>query len=1336
MAKKPDTAKDIKSDAKTYEAGKASTDFKDTKDKDKTGEIKGFTRAVPVILCAAALFITLCFITGETGDFGRFISSLFMGLFSYAAYTIPAFIVIHAVFLFSDIKKKRLLSRAIMSVVALITLAEIAYIIPNISAELTFDAAKFYTDGTNGIGGGFIGSAVGYAIYKILGKIGLIITIILTFCLYGIFCFAGKGEVVYAAILKKLASVANFFAKIEEKKTENKKKEKEAKEEKRRLADDKKNAAFFDDDYFDTANGISQLEIPELGIYESKTHAKAESFIHPSESVSSIEKESAEKDGSGVSHSYREEPVFEKTDAKSDGYRSDDIIFEVRERKDGAYSAPFADNSAEKVFTFDERDTRSPYDEDSADKFFSGSFDPYDIALNEKNANKKSSRADEVASARRSFTEDISELTPEYVEKMRRLAEFEARKQEALMRKAAREAAEAKAAEASSLEKEEVSYSAKERSETPYSPRFRAEEKTEETRKEEVLHDNEPYSYSAYSEKGAPSHFDEKAHTYTGISEVTSSYEEYKKDVADAKSNAPRDFGFVGDTATVTAESAAVCAEEMADYTVAREEKIHGRPLAAEEKASSFATYSATENRNSGFTAEVTEKNATVNFEAERKTVDFSVEPSVSEKHSEPETMVTDKEDGKTEKEILTEEKLSAPPYTEADVETSRITVNRTSIEPELSSNLGLDFSVDEEEDFGEGEPEEIVTPKEIPPEERNEKINDYRRMFTIFDGKKEEADDTADGVRMSDIHVAEEDEFGTEEDASGVDKFNDSAITQDLDLNEDGISDESDTEFYEEDDIEDFDGEDGIDKNADIPFEIDEPVIHKKNRPDYSSYKFPPLDFLKKGVVENSEEINDEIQLNGEILLNTLESFNIKATIRGIERGPRITRYSVVPAKGVRVNQIEKLSDDMALALAAESIRIEAPIPGKSAVGIEVPNKISSIVSLRDLLEDEEFINSNSKTRVCIGKSVEGAHVFGDIGEMPHLLIAGATGMGKSVCINALITSILYKARPDEVKFIMIDPKKVEFAPYDGIPHLLVPVVTETKQAAGVLLWAVDEMNKRYDIIQKLFVKNIDSYNDKVKLHPELGEPMSKIIIFIDELNDLMIQVRDPVENLIMLIAQKARAAGIHLVIGTQRPSVNVITGVIKANIPSRIACKVSSGVDSRTILEQIGAEKLIGKGDMLFAPGGKPNPKRVQGAYVSETETENIVNFIKNQVKGVIYDEEIMEDMRRAAQKCDRNKNNSSQDEDYDEGDADNAGFLHDRKFLAAVEQAIKRRSVATSFLQRKLRIGYSKAAQYIDIMEDLGIVGPKDGSKPRDVLISMEEWLEKLSRLTDDD
>jgi S-DNA-T family DNA segregation ATPase FtsK/SpoIIIE len=387
-------------------------------------------------------------------------------------------------------------------------------------------------------------------------------------------------------------------------------------------------------------------------------------------------------------------------------------------------------------------------------------------------------------------------------------------------------------------------------------------------------------------------------------------------------------------------------------------------------------------------------------------------------------------------------------------------------------------------------------------------------------------------------------------------------------------------------------------------------------------------------------------------------------------------------------------------------------------------------MVYLRGLLEDPQFKNAKSPATCAVGKSISGENVYIDIAKMPHLLVAGATGMGKSVCINAILISMLYKARPDEVKLILVDPKKVEFNVYNGIPHLLIPVVTDPKQAAGALMWAVEQMEKRYDMIEKLCVRNIEAYNAKVKENPALGEPMPKIVIVIDELNDLMIQVRDPVENLIMSIAQKARAAGIHLIIGTQRPSVNVITGVIKANIPSRISCKVSASVDSRTILERAGAEKLLNNGDMLFHPVGLSDPIRVQGAFVTDAEVEAVMEALKKQNKGNSYDEQAIEDINRAAKKCSKKK-----DSDFDEDDGDDEsageGYLNDQKFLDAVDVAIKNQKIATSLIQRKLSIGYGKAAKYIDVMESLGIVGEANGPKPREVLITMDEWHEMLAR-----
>ena len=338
---------------------------------------------------------------------------------------------------------------------------------------------------------------------------------------------------------------------------------------------------------------------------------------------------------------------------------------------------------------------------------------------------------------------------------------------------------------------------------------------------------------------------------------------------------------------------------------------------------------------------------------------------------------------------------------------------------------------------------------------------------------------------------------------------------------------------------------------------------------------------------------------------------------------------------------------------------------------------------------------------------------------------------MGKSVCINSIMISMLYKARPDEVKFIMIDPKKVEFRMYSGIPHLLIPVITEAKQAAGALMWAVDEMERRYELIEKNNVRNIEAYNEKVIFDTSLGEPLPKIVIVIDELADLMMQVRDPVEDLIMRIAQKARAAGIHLIIGTQRPSVQVITGAIKANIPSRISCKVTSQVDSRTIFDMAGAEKLLNRGDMLYWPVDKTKALRVQGAFVSDSEVENIMEYLKSQVTENAYDDEVFAEINKAAQKCGNKKSGGVSADDIDDG-GEECGYYSDQQFIDAVELAIRSKKVSTSLLQRKLSIGYGKAAKYIDAMEEIGIVSEPKGQKPRDVLLSMDEWHEKLSRV----
>ena len=510
-------------------------------------------------------------------------------------------------------------------------------------------------------------------------------------------------------------------------------------------------------------------------------------------------------------------------------------------------------------------------------------------------------------------------------------------------------------------------------------------------------------------------------------------------------------------------------------------------------------------------------------------------------------------------------------------------------------------------------------------------------------------------------------------------------------------------------------------------PFDVDEPK-DEPMKPDFKDYKMPPIDLLSRGEPLN-ESTEQEIQENTNRLIETLASFNVTVSIKGVDRGPRITRYEVVPGPGVKVTQVTNLENDIKLYLAAEGMRIKAPIPGKSAIGIEIPNKKAETVRLRDLIETEDYKESSSKTLFCVGKDVAGMPVFNDIEKMPHMLVAGATGMGKSVFINSMMISLLYRARPDEVRFIMIDPKKLEFNMYNGIPHLLVPVVTDPKQAAGALMWAVEQMEKRYEMIGALNVRNITAYNEKVRANPKLGEPMTRIIIVIDEFADLMLQVRNPVENLVMSIAQKARAAGIHLVIGTQRPSVNVLTGVIKANIPSRFTCKVVSNVDSRTILEQAGAEKLLNKGDMLYLVPGMSEPERVQSAYVSDKEVEDIMEFLKSQSSGSNYDADVLEEINRQAQRCSKDGDDSDRD-DRSSGDS-GEGYLNDRQFLDAVEVAVNTGKISTSLLQRKISIGFGKAAKFIDIMEDMGVVSGPNGQKPRDVLMTPDEWHEKLAR-----
>jgi len=494
---------------------------------------------------------------------------------------------------------------------------------------------------------------------------------------------------------------------------------------------------------------------------------------------------------------------------------------------------------------------------------------------------------------------------------------------------------------------------------------------------------------------------------------------------------------------------------------------------------------------------------------------------------------------------------------------------------------------------------------------------------------------------------------------------------------------------------------------------------------PPKKEYVFPPVQILTEDTSKRDENIKEELHANAIRLVETLKSFNVKTKIENVSRGPTITRYELLPEPGIRVRSILNLVDDISLNLATTGVRIEAPIPGKAAVGIEVPNKKRATVHLRTLIEDDRFTSASSKLVCALGDDVGGESVYLDIAKMPHLLIAGATGMGKSVCINSLIVSLLFNATPDEVKLILIDPKKVELNIYNGIPHLLVPVVSDPKKAAGSLSWAVSEMERRFGLIESVGVRDVNMYN-KVTANDPQYEFLPYIVIIIDELADLMMTAPDDVEESVCRLMQKARAAGMHVIIGTQRPSVDVITGLIKANIPSRIAFTVASQVDSRTIIDRAGAESLIGRGDMLYMPVGASKPIRVQGAFVSEEDVEEIVTFIKkaNCDSEVKYADDVMEQIEKEAAKCGMGTKKAGGTGTAAEASGDDDPMLRD-----ALELAVNSGKISTSLIQRRLSLGYGRAAKLIDRMEQLGYVSAPDGQKPREVLISKEQFMEMV-------
>ncbi|TAM38273.1 DNA translocase FtsK [bacterium] len=489
-------------------------------------------------------------------------------------------------------------------------------------------------------------------------------------------------------------------------------------------------------------------------------------------------------------------------------------------------------------------------------------------------------------------------------------------------------------------------------------------------------------------------------------------------------------------------------------------------------------------------------------------------------------------------------------------------------------------------------------------------------------------------------------------------------------------------------------------------------PKIQIKNKPQseqikvkpqelkIGDYHLPSVDLLDQPPEPDTRQMKEDLEASARILEDTLQDFGIEAKVTDIIRGPVITRYELEPAPGVKINRIEALSDDIALAIKAQSVRIIAPIPGKGRVGVEVPNLHSSLVCIKDLLTSAEYHKQKSALTLALGKDITGRSVFGDLDDMPHLLIAGTTGSGKTVCVNTCILSLLFRESPNDLKFLMIDPKMVELMPFNGLPHLLCPVVTDAKKAAVALNWVVGQMEDRYQLLAKVGARNIEAYNEK-------QEKIPYIIVIVDEFADLMSVARDQIENAITRLAQLSRAVGIHLILATQRPSVDVITGVIKANLPARVSFKVASKVDSRTVLDMNGAETLLGKGDMLFLQPGKEDLVRIQGALVKDAEIERVVDFIKAQ-GAPVYDDDILKEQQKG------NLSNGEKDEAYDE----------------AVRVIMESNQASVSILQRRMRLGYTRAARIIDTMEMEGLVGPFEGSKPRRILVDREAWLRDLT------
>ncbi len=1364
-----------------------------------TTPLSGMKKAIPIVLCALGAFVAFCFITAQSGVVGKAVSEVLFGLFSNGAYAIPPLLILHGIFFSGDAAKKRVGTRTVFSLIAVVCVSMISYAVFHLSLDVkpTFAPESYYAMGMAATGGGVIGSVLAYGIIKVISAVGLIILSSI-FLIIDVACFFSDSEGIIGSIGRSVimlfASVGSFIERGVKKlfyKVTNVKSESE-----RRLSVDK-SRELADDEFFMVDNGMQDFEISELGIKETRETDTADEapMLHDKVRLkSSVDEDDEEKSSlhnvrivEEENHGF--EPQKEEKPRKRKMFRVD-LELDETVNDDETFS--------EENVIYDEPVNQPPLRNDSADSVFTKDFDPFNVYASEKLAAKQSSRSRTNAAPKKVYptaTDDASGITHEDIERARKQAEFDMKKR-SLLDSYAKKEAQSKNTVTDVKPAPQMPESEPQKSDSYNTftlaqeqakeerPAYAAPASRESERADAANNDNFIAEFNFAEEKNP---MEEKAEIPSSPVYEQSSSAEYSftAPVQEVTPTASEAFSApVQEVAPTASEAFSAPVQEKAS----EDEEISDAEFDFEEETPHFE-----ENIPLVVTEEsaVSSENAEVVFPFESAN-EFDTEPTAEIPESSDDTSALQScqeqnEPRVTDASPITEQEEVAPIEAvpeEADAVPALSAVEEVNAQetaygdnrPASVEEQGAEEPSDsEEEDEPTPSEEELLEgaeddsadeePQEIPPEEQNPKINEYRNMFPILDEEDSEDEDglvfehAPEALRGSDF---EEITFDASEDVENAEL----TVAEDTEPEEqDGVVSYVDTEenyvdtptepYSSDEEIsngESSDTEDDVysseEDEDEPPFDvaepygqpiyIEEPTVKeeppKPKKPDYSNYKFPPIDILAPEDDDASGDIQAEIEDNANTIIETLKSFKAPASIKGVDRGPRITRYEIVPSMGIKTSSIMQLQNDLALNLAAEGIRMEAPIPGKSAIGLEIPNRNPSTVRLRALLETEDFINAKSKTTVCIGKDVSGCPVFGDIAKMPHVLIAGATGMGKSVCINSIMISMLYKARPDEVKFIMIDPKKVEFTMYNGIPHLLIPVVTDPKQAAGALMWAVEQMEKRYEMIEKMRVRNIEMYNDKVAKDPTLGEPMSKIVVVIDELNDLMLQVRDPVEGLIMSIAQKARAAGIHLIIGTQRPSVDVITGVIKANIPSRISCKVMSNTDSRTILDQKGAEDLLDKGDMLFYPAGKPKPARVQGAFVSDGEVEEIMEFLKNQGGEENYDSDVMEEITRNAQKC--NKKSSDDADDGDSDGEDSAGFLNDQKFLDAVNVAVTTGKISTSLLQRKLSIGYGKAAKYVDTMEDMGIVSEINGSKARDVLITRDEWHEKLARLSLDD